>query len=102
MYIPVVNYALYALCIMVICIFRTTDNLGAAYGAAPRARLQQGGAPLCVGLVVARGRQAEGANMPGQCVAMTQARLARAGAPGPRAAELLLQAPAATQGIGLF
>jgi K+ transporter len=32
-YIPFVNYALYALCLVVICIFQTSDRLGAAYGA---------------------------------------------------------------------
>lgn len=34
-YIPIVNYVLYVLCIVVICTFRTTDALGAAYGATP-------------------------------------------------------------------
>ena len=34
-YIPFVNWALYALCIVVISTFRTTDNLGSAYGALP-------------------------------------------------------------------
>ena len=29
------NYVLYVLCIVVICTFRTTDALGAAYGATP-------------------------------------------------------------------
>ncbi|KAK9819477.1 hypothetical protein WJX81_000858 [Elliptochloris bilobata] len=33
-YIPVMNYVLYALCITVICTFKTTDALGAAYGVA--------------------------------------------------------------------
>ncbi|KAK9819481.1 hypothetical protein WJX81_002292 [Elliptochloris bilobata] len=33
-YIPLVNYVLYALCILVICVFQTSDRLGAAYGLA--------------------------------------------------------------------
>ena len=32
-YIPIVNYTLYALCLLVICVFQTSDRLGAAYGA---------------------------------------------------------------------
>ena len=32
-YIPVVNYVLYVLCLLVICVFQTSDRLGAAYGA---------------------------------------------------------------------
>jgi len=77
-YIPVVNYALYALCIIVICTFRTTDNLGAAYGAAPRARLPQGRAPLRVGVVGARACQAKEDGTPWQADAITHAPLKRA------------------------